>query len=240
MINVSLSGNSSSLSTNLYPEIELDEQYDYSCCLLDFSIQFPALKAVLTEKNNSFAYFYGYSDGVIELPTGEHETQSIAMQINKQMREAKIWMKLRFDRNTMKYHIEASPNLRINFRKFRDSVASIFGFDEANEDELTGNVSYEADYSIAKPFDVETIRVDCDLVNGGSFHDGIGTHTLHEFYPPPISNYKMIEQPDNLIYLPVVKQRISSINITLTDQSGKPIDLVAGVQVHCRISVKRN
>lgn len=234
MVVISLSGESSSLSTNFYPEIELDDQYEYSCCLLDLSIQTTILKVVLDDSNNVLTFRHGENYGFIELPTGKHEIQYIIKQIEERLLKYDVRATFRFDEHTMKYFITTSLKLQIDFVAPR-SIGPIFGFDWQK---LYGGTTTRADHSIGN-LDIQMIRVNCDLVNA-SYHNGISTHAIHEFHPKDYSNYKMIEQPNNLIYLPVDKQRISAINITVTDQDGDPIDDLRDKQIHCRINIKRN
>lgn len=241
-INVSLSGNSSSLSTSLYPEIELDEQFDYSCCLLDLSIQIPSdLRAVLTADNNTLVYYHKDTGGHIEVPTGDHSMLYITNLIQAKMKDLGVSLAFTFNRHTMKYQIKTAQYVLLDFTKPR-SMAEILGFDPQI---IQDNVTTVADHSLGS-LNVETVRVNCDLVNG-SFRDGVSTHTLHEFRPKEFTNYKMIERPRNLIYLPIVKQRINSVHITVTNQNGQPIILGGGrgggksdVKIYCRISIKRN
>lgn len=124
-------------------------------------------------------------------------------------------------------------DFRIDFR-LPDTIGWIFGFDNIL---LEGITMYEAKYRLGN-INAETIRINCDLING-SLHNSISTHTLHEFRPKKITNFEMIEQPQNLIYWPINKRRINNINISVTNQNGEPIDL-KGVKISCRLNIKRD
>lgn len=238
-INVSLSGNTSSLSANLAPEFELDRRFDYSCCLLDLSVQIPALTATLSDAADDFFYHHYHHDHAykahhIQLGAGRRTLKEIAMEVEEIMRSNKHDVGLWFNEESMKYHIQTGPNVQVNFEQSK-TIASIFGFEPRT---IPSSSMVEADHSLGS-FNVSTIRVNCDLVSG-SFYNDLSTHTIHEFYPKPLSNYKLIEQPHNLIYLPVVRQRISNINVTVADQNGRPIDFEDGTLINCRFHIKRS
>ena len=60
---------------------------------------------------------------------------------------------------------------------------------------------------------------------------------VYSFFPSVGPGYKIIESPKNLVYLPVVRDRIDSINIRLTDQNDKELDLrgeILTVRLHLR------
>lgn len=231
---ICLSGKGSSLSVSFHPEIELDEQYDYSCCLLDLSIEMPTLKAVLNHNNNVLLLNSGADHKSIELPIGVHEIRHIADLIEDHVDDFGSQVSFWLDKHTMKYTITTDPFLNIDFAAPRN-VGSVFGF---GWQKLHGNMSYKASHSVGN-LNVENIRINCDWVNA-SFHNGISSHVLYEFLPKAFSNYKMIEQPHNLIYLPIDKQSISSVNLTVTDQDGKQINDLEGRKIVCRINIKRS
>lgn len=84
---------------------------------------------------------------------------------------------------------------------------------------------------------VNVIRIECDLATG-AYVDGKLSHTIYEFPSHKVGDgYKIIEQPQNLIYLPVVPRRISNIQISVVDQSGNLIDF-RGETISCRIHIK--
>lgn len=233
-INVCLSGHGAALNTNFNPEIELDGGHEYSCCLLDFSIQTSQLWARIDEERNMFPVFYppSPSNNWIRLPNGTYPVELIAGAVEYYM-PANLRVRLRFDKYTMKYRIETDAENRIGF-SHPTSIGWIFGF--AHKD-LENKTRYDADYRLGVP-DIETIRINCDLMANGSFHNGASTTVLHEFRPKPHSDYKTIEQPQRLIYSPVIKRCISSISITVTDQNGELIDIPRAVY-RCRINIKR-
>lgn len=114
----------------------------------------------------------------------------------------------------------------------KDCIASVLGF----ENRVLSKGLHKSD-RIVNITNVNNIRIDCDLTTG-SFHNGKSTHTIYEFSPNVDAGYKINEQPRHLVYLPVIRRRINTINITIVDQNGDLVDF-RGEQITCRIHIKR-
>lgn len=228
---ITLTGNSSSLSSSFYPEIQLDERYNYSCCLLDF-FTYNSI-ANVDETNNKLYYSAIGTDEfqVISVPVGSYEVDEIAVYINDQFKELNHNFKLNGCKNTMKCTIET--DLHIDFCR-HDSIGSLLGFINIT---LSGQSKYVSE-NVIKIQPINSIRIDCDLTTG-SFHNGQSTHTLYEFCPTVKPGYKIILQPKNLIYLPITRRRINTLNISIVDELGKYIDF-RGETITCRIHLKRD
>lgn len=231
-ITLTLSGNTSSMSSYFHPEIELDEGSNYSCSLLDFTT-YNSIPNV-HEGNNKFYYKYGKEPArLVEIPEGSYELADIALFLNEYFTQHKIKFKMIGNRCTMKCCIECDNNLMLFFSE-DDSIGSLLGFEKAI---LSNSIVYESSEPI-HIHHINTIKINCDLT-GGSFHNGKNTHTIYEFSPSVSPGYKIIEQPRNLIYLPVVRRRINNVNITIVDQNGKFVDF-RGETITCRIHIKKD
>lgn len=230
-ITFTLTGESSSLNSYFYPEIELDEKSEYSCCLLDFFSynSFPNI----SEKNNKFYYIVG---GVvefiypIEVPVGTYEVAEIIEFLNKEFQNRKLNIKITADENTMKCCIDSS--FEIDFTQ-NDCIGPVLGFSKKRlpKGENKSNKLVDIQH-------INNLRIECDLVTG-SFHNGKNTHTLYEFYPKVDPGYKISEHPQHLIYLPINRRRISTVNVSIVDQDGKLVDF-RGEQITCRLHLKRD
>lgn len=245
---ISLSSESSTfLSTTIHPELELDDRHDYSCGLLDFSILIPNQldrKIDLDESNNVFYFNNRKGNGpwwtlnTYIYNKDEHKLSDVIETIENHVLSKGFIIKFVFDEHTMKYRFEnPKTDLEIDGEPL-NAMLTIFGFDRRR---LYGSKHYWADRNIY-PIDsiAQSIRVNCDLVNtSSSFNNGESSHTLHKFHPSSVIDYKMIERPHNHIYLPVGRQRICNINITVTDQDDKPIHLVKGARIICLIGIKK-
>lgn len=227
---ITVSGASSSLNANFYPEIELDKNHEYSCCLLDLHT-YNSIPNV-HEKNNKFYYSMDNDRTFqfIALPIGSFEVDEILYFLNEQFEKKQIPIEMTTNAKTMKCTIKtATP---IDFTK-SDSIGSVLGFSKR----LLGVGDFTSD-KIVNIHHITNLRIDCDLTTG-SYHNGKPTHTIYEFNPSADPGYKINEQPKHLIYLPIVRRRISTINISIVDQNGELVDF-RGETITCRIHIKRD
>lgn len=247
-ITLTVTGNSSELTTNFHPEIELDPQANYSCCLLDF-YSYNSIPNI-DERNNKLYYTIDESgdvnqetneirkkpvgsknmNGTITVPVGSYEIAGIIDYLTKAFEAKKRIFRMSANKHTMKCKLDT--DVTIDFMR-RDSIGSVLGFGNR----IIPPGVYTSD-NIVNIQHLNNIRIDCDLTSG-SFHNGVGTHTIYEFSPTVDPGYKMNEQPKHLIYLPVIKRRINTLTISIVDQNGDLIDF-RGEQITCRIHIKRD
>lgn len=230
-ITLALTGETSSLNAYFHPEIELDERFNYVCGLLDFYTYNSV--ANVHEKNNIFRYTYKQIDSFLEIPVGSYEIDEIATIINNHFNTSEIPFIIKGNKNTMKCEIKSSRELIINFDE-PNSIGSLLGF---NKNILMNETHYKSDRQINVTH-INTIRINCDLITG-SYHNGESTHTIYEFNPDANPGEIISEKPRNIIYLPVVRCRINTLNISVTDQLGNPIDF-RGETITCRLHLKRD
>lgn len=231
-ITLTLTGNSSLMNAYFHPEIELDENSNYSCSLLDFTT-YNSIPNV-HESNNKFHYIWKNElPTFIEIPVGSYELEDISKVINEHFKKKKIEFKMTGNKCTMKCYIECDLNLIIDFYTQKECIGSLLGFDRRI---LSDKKMFKSDHPINIQH-INTIKIECDLTSG-SYHNGRNTHTIYEFSPSVNPGYKIIEQPKNLIYLPVVRRRINTVNITIVDQNGKLVDF-RGETITCRIHIKK-
>lgn len=230
-ITLTVTGNSSSLSTYFHPEIDLDPRFNYSCCLLDF-YSYNSIPNV-HEKNNKFYYSTGETPGfeIMMIPVGSYEVSEIVSILTEFFDSKKIRFCIVANVNTMKCKIES--DVFIDFTR-DDCIGPLLGFDKRI---LKKGKPHKSD-RIINVQNVNSIRIDCDLTTG-SFHNGKGTHTIYEFSPTVSPGYKINEQPKHLIYLPVIRRRVNTLNISIVDQNGELIDF-RGEKITCRIHIKKD
>lgn len=255
------SGKSSILTSDFYPELELDSRFSYSCALLEFT----AYNSIpnVTHKNHKF-YFtldtvknkesvdliellikkpadpnsvhsleykllneHCYS---IKIPTGAYELEKLFSYLTEKTKEIGISLQLSFDASTLTCKVKSSVQLQFNWS---DSIHELLGFSNTFIEPGTKRVSDK----IIKITKLNTISVECDIVSG-SYTNGIRGHSLYEFAPAVDIGFKIIEVPKHIIYLPVNRRVISSIQIRIVDQDGCAIDF-RGEQITCRIHIKR-
>ena len=71
---------------------------------------------------------------------------------------------------------------------------------------------------------INSILVNIDIISG-SYVNGSTQSTIFLFFPDVSPGYKIIENPHNLLYLPITADTIHSITIWLIDQNGNEINL---------------
>lgn len=230
-ITLTVAGKISSLDAYFYPEIELDEQYNYSCCLLGF-YTYNSISNVY-EKNNKFYYSTDGSKSFefVTVPVGSYEIDEIIEILNNEFNMRRVGIVISSDRHTMKCTLVVTKAV-IDFTK-NDCIRTILGFKKRVI--LDGIYKSDGLVDIQR---VKNLRIDCDLISG-SYHNGKSTHTIYEFDPDVDPGYKINEQPKHLIYLPVVRHRISTINISILDHNGELVDF-RGEDITCRIHIKRD
>lgn len=230
-ITLTLTGNTSELTSNFHPEIELDENSDYSCGLLNF-YTFHSIPNIHSG-NNILSYSYEGIGVEVQIPTGSYELDEIAEYFDNYFKMKKIPFKIQGNKNTQKVDILCDKKLIIDF-SVNNCIGSVLGF----KPKILQNSEYFISDTTVNITTLTAIQIKCDLT-AGSFHNGKSTHTLHEFSPDVEAGYKISENPRNIIYLPISKRRINTVNIWVADQDNKLLDL-RGETITCRIHIRRD
>ena len=71
---------------------------------------------------------------------------------------------------------------------------------------------------------VNSVLVNVDCVTS-SYVKGAPSSVLYSFFPRVSPGVKIIQEPYQRLYLPIIPQDIHRIRLTLTDQNGKILDL---------------
>ena len=74
---------------------------------------------------------------------------------------------------------------------------------------------------------INSILVNIDIISG-SYVNGFTQSTIYSFFPDVSPGYKIIDNPHNLLYLPITADTIHSITICLTDRKGNELNLRGG------------
>ena len=103
-------------------------------------------------------------------------------------------------------------NCEVDFRRY-NSINNLLGFDSKlytsgfNESENMVNI-----------LTISSILVNIDIISGN--YVNVSTQpTIYSFFPDVSTGYTIIENPHNLLYLPITADTIHSITIWLTDQN---------------------
>ena len=223
-----LSGNTSVLSAEYFPPILLDGPHELA--LLSF--QSWNSVANVTPDNNKFYYTVGKTQKVIEIQPGAYEILDIekflqrALKIDHLKNPLKPEQKIDLAEEAIiivghntTFKCEIICRYHVDFSKPKN-IGQILGFSDKQKAEPFKRCESE---DIIKILTVETIDIHCSLVTNSFLNDNRSQilHQVNVLEPP---GYKINDSPQNLIYLPVSTNEISSVVLSLRDQYGKLID----------------
>lgn len=163
------------------------------------------------------------------VPTAENSIATGSKKV-KNKKDEKTILVLKANHNTFKCEIKS--NKEINFEK-PNTIRSLLGF---TQKKLPAMKRHYSDYpiSITK---VNSICIECNLIKN-SFNNNTSVHIIHMFYPNALPGYKIVENPSNVIYLPINTRFIDEIVLKITDQNGNLVNF-KGEVVTVRLHLKR-
>lgn len=254
-----LKGNTSSLSAEFYPPIELDSRYDYSIALIGFHT-YNSIPNIEEGNNNRFVYgFFGLNTDSnviakrtslrqeILIPEGAYEIGDIEQYIQDKIllfhpiedqwseqepsddNKDPIFS-LKPNNNTLKCEFESIYDIDLTAD---DSVGSLLGF---SQQILPANMLHESSMPV-EIVKVKTVRVECNIATG-SYYEDKPSHTLYEFSPMVDPGYAIDIEPRNKIFLPINTTKISYINIAIVDQNSKPVNF-RGEEIIVRLELRK-
>ena len=182
----------------------------------------------LSDENNVFPY----SPGFIEVERGDEddstrqrqwvevqisegsydlidiaETIKIAMKRNGHNDDS---IKITANTYTLKSVLEIQGDFQVDFRA-RNSISSILGF----RNQVYKDGIHELD-SVVNILSIISILINVDVI-GGSYVNGKTQNTIYSFFPNVSPGYKIVENPRNLVYLPVILNKINKMETVVTD-----------------------
>ena len=72
--------------------------------------------------------------------------------------------------------------------------------------------------------EVNSIFIHTNIING-SIVNGVSEPVIYTFFPEVSPGHKIVENPVNLIYLPISLYDIRNFHVKITNQSNIPLDL---------------
>lgn len=226
MYTITLNGNTSELSCDIFPPLEVDGTTQLCLLSLQTNNSIPNIESGCNKirfVNSSGTNFD------ITIPTGSYELNSLAFIINKLLPRDVSTFQIKADNSTLKCMMMSTS--KIDFT-IDNNISSLLGFE---------NILYEANTvheskKLVNIMKINCIKVECNLISG-SFCDGEPNQTIHEFYPNVAPGYKIIEVPRHLVFYPLHSTSVSKVNIVLRDQNKKLINL-RGEPITVRLQIK--
>jgi len=127
-------------------------------------------------------------------------------------------IKITANTNTLKSVLEIQGDFQVDFRA-RNSLSSVLGF--RNQVYKEG---FHESQNVVNVFSINSILVNVDVI-GGSYVNGRTQSTICSFFPNVSPGYKIVENPRNFVYLPVILDKSNKIETVVTDQNGKQSNL---------------
>ena len=115
------------------------------------------------------------------------------------------------DINTLKSEIIINNNCEVDIRRY-NSINSLLGFDGK-----LYTSGFNESKNMVNILTINSIRVNIDIISG-SYVNGSAQPTIYSFFPNVSLRYKIIENPHNLLYLPITADTMHSITIWLTSE----------------------
>jgi len=195
--------------------------YEMALVNLETYYSFPNL----SDKNNVFRYSPGFIEGgstrqrqwvEVQISEGSYdlidiaETIKIAMKRNGHNDDA---VKISANTITLRSVLEIQGDFQVDFRT-RNSISSVLRFRN-----LVYEESINESQNVVNILSVNSILVNVDVI-GGSYVNGRTQNTIYSFFPNVSPGYKIVENPRNLVYLPVILDKINKMETVVADQNG--------------------
>lgn len=228
-ITLTLSGDKSHLSADLFPPIVLDEKKQYVIGLLSL-YTYNTIPNVDDGINDEFKFD---NDKILKIPTGTYEIDALCNYIATSLHEIDNEYVFSCTTNMNTLQLEVKANFDIDFTGER-SVGKLLGFKNIR---LEKNKKHSSNVSITvQAFNV--ISVECNIATG-SFINGILGHSIHNFYPAEEPGYKIIESPSPVVYLNLNTSVIDNISVKLIDEKGRLLNF-RGENITVRLHIKED
>lgn len=234
-----LTGNKSDFLTNLNPPLKLDEDREYSIALVNLETYY-SFPNIEEGKNNKLRYSpdNGKNFYEIELKTGAYEIAAINDVIFQKMKAKGHYdssndaahFKIFPNAQTLKVNITLKSGYIIDFRP-DNSLRGLFGFESKEYSALINEST-----NLVNIMAVNSILVNIDVIEGAYVNKTIKP-VIYSFFPDVSPGYKIVETPRNLVYLRMSRKQISNINVRITDQDGKLLNL-RGENITIRLHIK--
>ena len=232
MYTITLNGNSSNLSCDFFPPIEVSK--DAKICLL--SLQTNNSIPNINDKCNQIGVVHDSENKIVKdvytIPTGSYELNELEAVIKQILSDTVTTFELKANNNTLKCEMKCSEIIDFSMD---NSIGPLLGF--TTDKKYEANVQHQSN-SLVNMTKINCIYIESNLATG-SFNNGRECHILHEFYPNVPPGYKIIEIPKHLVSYSLNCTTINQISLTLKDQDGQLIDL-RGEPISIRLLIQDN
>lgn len=226
MYTITLNGNSSDLSCDIFPPLEVDKNTQLCLLSLQTNHSIPNIEPGC----NTLGFKKMSGEVIIKtIPTGSYEINGLELAIQNILPDFVSSFQLKAHNNTLKCLMRCSHDIDFTID---NNISRLIGFENKK---YVANNEHESE-SLVNIMSVNCIKVECNLITG-SFYNGISSQTIHEFFPSVPIGYKIIEVPRHLVFYPLHSTTINKVQITLKDQNNNFINL-RGEPITIRLHIK--
>jgi len=118
----------------------------------------------------------------------------------------------------LKSVLEIQGDFQVDFRA-RNSISSVLEFQNQVYEE-----GIHESQIVVNILSTNSIFVNVDVI-GVAYLNGRTQNTIYSFFLNVSPGYKIVENPRNLVYLPVILDKINKMETVVTDQKGKQLNL---------------
>jgi len=226
-ITLSLTGNSTILSMNYFPSLNVYEDSEIALLCLQTFNSFPNINAtnnrleievipLSSHKHKTDMFVFTLEEGCYEI---EDINNKIAKELFHFNNEYKTQLTFNITIDPIDFRSYIKCNGILHF-EILHSMAPVFGFEKRE---------YKPEYETHRSEKavnlntINSIKVMCNVAHG-SFNNQHQSHSIYEFFPSGRTGTKVIQSPLNLIYYRLNKTDINSITVQLVDQNNITID----------------
>ena len=179
----------------------------------------------ITEKNNQFTYYNSLTWKNFVIPPGAYEIKQINTVIQKTMEangdtpaDHKYPITIEANKSTQKSEITCETGYKIDFTVDKN-IGRLLGF---NRRILKESVSYTSD-KVVDIMSIDKIHLNCDKVEG-SILNGKPSSILYSFEIDKSPGYKIIKNPETILYKNITSDKIESLDFSVIDDDGNKVD----------------
>ena len=224
-----VSSDKTDFTTDFSPPLHLDPKKRFELSLVNLE-SYNSIPNV-DETNNKFVYSAdsGTTWKTIRLSEGCYEIPEINAAIQRQLERNGHWnnaaipashyITVGANSSTLRAYVEiTNASYRVNMTL--STIRAMLGFKPKTLH--SGYFEGENPVDILK---VNTILVNCDIISG-SYRNGSQAPVVYSFFPDVSPGYKIVQSPNNLVYLPVaLAGNIQRMRVWLTDQNNELLNL---------------
>ena len=202
-----VSDNKARFKTWFKPPIELDKK-NYKIALINLKTYYSFPNIDISK--NCFSYSPGANAQWFDIiiPEGSYHVEDISELIQRKMRKNSyydkandmVYIEMSPNRNTLKSEIIIKDNCEVDFRRY-NSINSLQGFHSKLY--ISG---FNESENMVDILTINSILVNIDIILG-RYDNDCTQSTIYSLFPNVSPKYKIIEDQQNLLYLPITSDR---------------------------------